>query len=343
MTRYGICDIAREVGMSPATVSLVLNGKWRKKVRPEIVKSVKNIAARHAYTGNPAARSLVLRRHFRIALCVPESLISRPLIGAFSFHALLAELAGRLGAQRYAMNVVTLNPADCRRALHAASNENDALVFLGWSGREADRILGGNPPPTPAMAIDCEADPNLAASVVVDPEPGIARAMEYFAAGGHCQVAFVRGETQSDRFQIKMAIARRALRQNGLPWQAALVMNYPKLAPIARGYAAGERLLELTPRPTAVFCSDTICAVGMLHVLRERGVQAPGDIEVIAYGDRPLADLCVPPLSFVQLPTAVLAERAVALLLELIEQGGAARKIVCCADLVLRGTTRPKK
>ncbi len=339
--RYGICDIAREVGMSPATVSLVLNGKWRKKVRPDIAINIQALAARHGYTGNPAARSLVLRRHFRVALCISQAFISRPVIGAFSYHALLAELAGRLGQQRYAMNVVTLNPKDCRRALHAASNENDALVFLGWTERDLRRMLRGWSAPVPVMALDCKASPALAASIVVDPGPGVVQAMEHFVGNGHRNIAFVRGETQSERFQIKMAIARKALQRRGIPWTSVAVINDPDLTPMARGYAAAERLLRTNPRPMAVFCSDTVCAMGMVHVLRGNGVQVPRDVEIIAYGDRPLADLCVPPLSCVQLPTVEMAEQGIGLLMEMMENKAPPRVMPCPARLLLRGTTRP--
>ncbi len=327
--------------MSPATVSLVLNGKWRKKVRPNIAKNVQAIAARHGYTGNPAARSLVLRRHFRVALCISQAFISRPVIGSFSFHALLAELAGRLGAYRYAMNLTALSPEDSNRALHAAANENDALVFLGWAERDLRRMLRGWSAPVPVMALDCKASPALAASVVVDPGSGIAQAMEHFVGNGHRNIAFVRGETQPERFRRKMAFARRELRKHGIPWDSVLVMNCPGLSPIARGYSAGERLLRAKPRPTAVFCSDTVCAMGMVHVLRENGMRVPRDVEIIAYGDRPLADLCVPPLSFVQLPTVEMAEQGIGLLMEMMENGAPPRVMSCPARLVLRGTTQP--
>ena len=95
--------IAEIAGTSPASVSLVLNEKWRKKVRPDLARRIRRIARRRGYAGSPAARGLVLGRHFRVALCVGPLPAEHPVLGVFSTYELLSIISSRLNGRGYAV------------------------------------------------------------------------------------------------------------------------------------------------------------------------------------------------------------------------------------------------
>src|SRR5438270_7879620 len=84
------------------------------------------------------------------------------------------------------------------------------------------------------------------------------------------------------------------------------------------GFAAGRRLAELTPRPTAVFASNDSMAVGVLASLTAAGVNVPEEMSVVGFDDIPIARYVNPPLTTIRVDIAELGKCAFALLLDAI-------------------------
>jgi LacI family transcriptional regulator len=107
------------------------------------------------------------------------------------------------------------------------------------------------------------------------------------------------------------------------------------------GQAAGEEILRLSPRPTAVFAANDSMAIGVLFALRNAGARVPEEIAVAGFDDIPIARFASPPLSTVRLDIRTLGERALAwLLVELSGEGSSpAVREVLPIRLVLREST----
>ena len=110
-----------------------------------------------------------------------------------------------------------------------------------------------------------------------------------------------------------------AIERAGLPLQRTLIVQGDYK--FESGMRAAEQLLDLSPRPTAVFASNDEMAAGVLHVARQRGLNVPQDLSIIGFDDTPIASHLWPPLTTVRWPIATMA-RAAALKLVSGEGGG---------------------
>jgi len=102
------------------------------------------------------------------------------------------------------------------------------------------------------------------------------------------------------------------------------------------------RLLDARVRPTAVFAANDLSAIGALNAIVESGRRVPDDISVVGFDDIDLAAFTSPPLTTIRQPAAEIAERATAILIDLIA-GHRPRKLrhALKAELVVRGSTAP--
>jgi LacI family transcriptional regulator len=108
---------------------------------------------------------------------------------------------------------------------------------------------------------------------------------------------------------------------------------------IERGYEAMAQLLEQAPEITAVFCLNDGMALGALRLLRERGIEVPGQISVMGFEDVIMAREVWPPLSTVHVPLAEMGETAMKMLLE--DPAPTPQTVRLPTRLCLRATTAP--
>lgn len=102
-----------------------------------------------------------------------------------------------------------------------------------------------------------------------------------------------------------------------------------------------QRLLALPERPTAVFCFNDMTAVGVMYSLALAGLQVPAHVSVVGFDDLELAAYFSPPLTTVRQPRRQMGERAMQMLLALIEEQGVPQAEVLQTELVVRRTTGP--
>src|SRR5690606_29497721 len=108
---------------------------------------------------------------------------------------------------------------------------------------------------------------------------------------------------------------------------------------IQAGVAAGERLLSMSPRPTAVFAANDLLAIGILQAARHAGVRVPADLSVVGFDGTVMADVTQPPLTTVVQPMRAMGRAAVRLLVETLQNGGEHQRIVMSPELRVAGTT----
>jgi len=142
-------------------------------------------------------------------------------------------------------------------------------------------------------------------------------ATEHLIGFGHRLVGFVAGphgfrSARERRLGFEDAIAAAGLK---LPRSLMADGNYT----FASGLSAGERLLDLMPRPTAIFSSNDEMAAGVIHAARQRGLDVPRDLSVVGFDDTPIAAHVWPPLTTVRWPIASMARSAA---LKLIAEEG---------------------
>jgi LacI family transcriptional regulator len=153
----------------------------------------------------------------------------------------------------------------------------------------------------------------------IDNHGGAYAVTAHLVRGGHRRIALIRGAAGNHDAEERVRGYREALRDGGAEWEVALELagDFTEES----GYRAAARLLEVEPRPTAVFASNDSMAIGALSGLRERGVAVPGEMAVVGFDDIPIARYVDPPLTTVRVPMSRLGARAAERLLEAIAGG----------------------
>lgn len=335
-------DVARHVGVSQATVSVVLSGtRSTSRVSDATRRRVLDAAATLGYSPDPAARALRRRRTGVIGF-VPHDLRDA-LAEHFVPHHLnsrIARAAIRSGYHAIEASAETVG----------ARGGGDLVQFL--LRRRVDGVIFYAPDSADEVLLACDHGlpvvqllrPQLAAAtptITVDAAPGIEAAIDHLVALGHRRIAFLGhgGPHPTDRARRDCFAA--ALDRHGLPappeW-ARLVDAYT----VEGGKAATQAFLTLPERPTALFAAGDNLALGALHAVHEARLRVPDDLSLVSYDDI-LAPQLPPPLSCVVQPLEEVAEGAVAILaarLERPEECAGAEALVLPTQFVARGSTQ---
>jgi LacI family transcriptional regulator len=152
-----------------------------------------------------------------------------------------------------------------------------------------------------------------ACSVTVDDHAGGRAAAAHLLAQGHRSVVVVAGPGPMMRRRRRGAM--EALQESN-DRAVCLGELATEDTSLGAGRDAGQRLLGVTPRPTAVLCFHDLLALGLMQALHEAGVRVPQDVAVVGYEDLAFAATAVVPLTSVRWPAQPLGMRAGRLLME---------------------------
>jgi DNA-binding LacI/PurR family transcriptional regulator len=323
-------DVAARVGMSPASVSMVLSGAPGPSAATR--ERVLEAAAELGYRPDRTASLLARRR---------THLVGVQMVAGSAFHAELVEDLYE-AAERQGYDVVlsaVTRTRDERRATETLVDFRcEALVLLGPVAPAAQLAALGRQLPVVVIGRRVAGD---SVDVVrsADAE-GVGQAVDHLVGLGHRSIAYVdggRGTIAADRRRGY----RAAMRRHDL---ADHVRVLPGDHTEAAGARAARTLLDEGGRlPTAVVGYNDHCALGLLDAFNRAGVDVPADISVVGYDDSSLSRLAHVNLTTVSQDARRQAEHAVAAAVERLEDGhrDGHREIVLAPHLVVRGTTGP--
>jgi len=180
-------------------------------------------------------------------------------------------------------------------------------------------------------------------SVVVDDRRGGELGMEHLLDKGHTRIAFVGHPEQSSKVATRLLGARDAISKHSESPVSLEVLSVESWT-VQGGKDAAEILVARSPelRPTAVFCSNDMMALGMLQTLDHSGIRVPKDIALVGYDDLEWAGIAMIPLTTVRQPRRLLGRTAVEMIMELLDdpnQRIKPRHVVLQPELVIRETT----
>ncbi|WP_225812832.1 LacI family DNA-binding transcriptional regulator [Streptomyces spinosus] len=336
-------DVAREAGVSRATVSRVVNGV--RNVDPAIQKLVHRAIERTGYAPNRAARSLVTRRAETVALVVSgagdlsretqEAFVARTFADPF-FGRVVSGIVGFLRPRSmYPVLMFAESPEDRQEVLTylRQGRADGALVVSTHADDPLPALLAEAKLPTVLFARPAREVP--VSYVDLDHRHGGRLAAERLLARGCRGPATVTGPLALPASRDRLAGFRDALARDGHP-----------LVPVAEGgftvnsgVAAMERLLAGHPDVDGVFAANDLMAQGVLHVLRERGRRVPEDVAVIGFDDSGVARDCTPPLTTVRQPVERMAAEMARLLDDLVRRNRTGpTRVLFEPELVVRET-----
>lgn len=326
-----IKDIARRAGVSPATVSKVLNRKDA-FIGEETRKRIWSLARELNYRPNSIARSLVTRRSRVIGIVVPDIL-----------NPYFTELVRACddAARRRGYTTILCNSDGI------PANEEAHLTFLAGHGVDGIVLAASDVVPNadllqalniPFLSMDREIGELdcLAARVDTDCRSGALQSAGYLIARGHDRIAFLSGSAASANTRIRLEGFEEAHRRAGMAVDPELVRCGEFQHSF--GYRATLSLLD-TASFSAICCMSDMLAIGAMAALRERGVGIPGGCAVMGFDNIYLAPLLDRPLSTVDRRIFESGRIAIDALIDFLEDPERRRSAILLETSVVERTT----
>ncbi|HST63416.1 MAG TPA: LacI family DNA-binding transcriptional regulator [Longimicrobium sp.] len=328
-------DVARQAGVSQATVSLVLGGNPRARVSASTRERVVRAAGELGYRPNIVARSLVQRKSYAIGVVVPD--LSNPFF--MDVVTGVQRVAAEAGYAVLPGDVRETSPARHLDALRA--RQVDGLILDGFGALE---IPEADLADLKVVLVDepSERFPGVASDA---PEAG-RLAAEHLIGHGHTRMGFIGPASDVYGFRMRERGFFQALRKAGLGLSSARLRRVQPT--VAGGVAAMKALLALpaAERPTAVFCPTDLLAAGALKACLTAGMAVPGEMSIVGCDDIELARVLTPELTTIRIPARELGARAARLLIKQLDDESWVPRPgkPLPVKLVVRGTTgRPRE
>jgi LacI family transcriptional regulator len=323
-----IKEVAREAGVSIATVSRVFNDSG--PVGEETRQRILAVARRLRYIPHGAARSLITSRTMTLGVLLPD------LYGEF-FSEVIRGIDQVAQQHRYHLLLSSSHNdrEEIEAALRAMKGRVYGLVIM-YPDLDAKALRDNLSDALPVVLLNCRIDGGVFDAITINNYGGAYAMTHHLIGHGHRRIALITGGRENYDAAERVRGYRAALRDAGAEWVESLEVDGAFTE--ASGYAAAQQLLALSPRPTAVFASNDAMAIGALSAFREGGLRAPDDIAVAGFDDIPIAGYVTPRLSSVHVPITDLGARAMAHLIATVrqEQRPAGRQEVIPTTLVLR-------
>jgi LacI family transcriptional regulator len=319
--RTTITDVARAAGVSVATVSKVINGRYG--VAAATHDRVMQVVTELGYASSLVATSMRRQRTHVIGVLVAE------------FEPFALELL------RGVSDALTDTPYDVLAYAGAVSARS--LSRLG--GTLIDGAIVVTPTvalpgaAVPIVSVDPHTGPSDPAIVDVDNRRGGARATEHLLSLGHTRIAHLSGRDDLESARLRADGYREALASAGIPVDDSLIAE-GGYSPEESAQAAA-RLFDAHEPPTAIFAANDVSAIEAMTVARERGIRIPEDLSIVGFDDIPAALATDPPLTTVRQPLTEMGHAAVELLVRMIDHGAPAEHVRMPSDLIVRGSTAP--
>jgi len=325
-----IKDVARVAGVSVATVSRALNG--HANVKAPTRAHVMGVVAQLRFVPSSAAQSMITRRTHTVGALLPD------LHGEY-FSELIRgiDLAARARGLHLLVSSSHGDAAEAAAALRAMNGRVDGLLVMS-PHVSADFLWGNVADDLPAVLMNTHVVDGKHSSFAVDNHGGAHAMVRHLVERGHRDIAFVAGPESNFEAQERLRGYRDAVRQL-LPNQSEQVLQGDFTQ--ASGFRAGNQLVALRDRPSAVFASNDMMAIGCLSAFNEAGLKVPDDIALAGFDDVPVSRCVNPSLTTVRARITELGGLALERLASAIEEpeGHTPQHRILRADLIVRQST----
>ncbi len=301
--------VATEAGVSPSTVSRILNGTAG--VRESKVRAVNSAIAKLQFRPNPVARMLAGGKSMSVGVVIQA--IESPF-----YAETLATLEKALYRAGYSVLFVSghWREDDERRCIdHLLSRRVDGIILMTscLSAQELIQLSRR----APLVLTGRQVSGDRICSLDVDSSPGARLATQYLIGQGHRRIAFIAGPAGHPDSSQRFDGYKAALAGSKIPFSRKLVAagDYTD----AGGYAAMNQLLDAGESITAVFAANDQSACGVILALYRRGLRVPEDVSVVGFDDLPSSSFTIPPLTTVHRSINEIALSTAEAMVELIE------------------------
>lgn len=346
--QVSVRDVAREAGVSPATVSYILNDTPGLSFTPETRQRVLAAVEKLHYVANQAAKTLGSGRaegivqSKLIGVVIPQTenkrkeshiMFGNPFYGTFLSAV---ELEARRAGYQLILSGTNLGQSYIDIA---KSRTLDGVIILG--AYPSDDEAEYKKYKIPAVLVDCYGSgDSFFYSVRTDDRLGGYLATKYLIEQGHHRIAIVTGELKahgvnSERYQGYLD----ALCEAGLT--PAHDDVFEGLVGYDHGLEVAEELARTRRDITALFASADITAIGLINGLHAAGLRVPEDVSVIGFDDVEYAKMCYPGLTTMRQNIMEKGRQAARLMIEAVQDHSLPREErIIPMELIERGTVK---
>lgn len=326
-------DVADAAGVSTATVSRCLN--FPDKVAPKTRQKVQDAIADLGYSPNFGAKVMAAKRTNTIGAIIPtmENAIFARGLQAFQeelrthgFTMLVASTAYQPDIEDEQIRALVARGADALLLIgHARAPEiydflrtQDVPTLVSWA---YDPLA-----PTPSVGFDNKAAMHQMTQTVLEQ--------------GHTHLAAVTAPTaENDRAAQRLAGIKAAIKDAGIPLETLTHIETPYA--IENGATAFAKLMQNTPRPTAILCGNDVLAIGALRQAHKMKLAVPQDVSIVGFDDIELAQIAYPALTTVHVPHREMGRKAALALVNMLREGTPLQSEALGVEVVMRDTLGP--
>jgi len=323
--RSTIAEVAAHAGVSPATVSRVMNGRFVGDAA--VAERVRASAATLDYSPSPLARGLALGTTRTVAFVVPD--LANP-----AFQAVLSSLSKSAARSGYRVLVADSveTPSDELTIATEIRRRCDAIVLCAPRMPDA-QLAEAIENLAPIVLINRPGTGHGAARLSIDYHAGVHQLAEHLYELGHRRLVYVAGPTTS----ASDGYRRRGLKAFLARHEDVSLEILPGGVSVDEGRAVSEAVRDCGA--TAALAFNDLVAIGLIHGLGELGVSVPGDVSVTGFDDIPYARYNSPALTTASVPHEELGVQAWDRMSTLVEGGDAGHSVLFQPRLEVRAST----
>ncbi len=302
-----IDEVASQAGVSPMTVSRVVNGLGvvRDATKERVMRAVRELG----YRPNLAASTLATAQHTCIALIYtnPSSTYLRELlVGALSGSV-------RTAAQLVIATWDNLDAPAQRNAARQLAKSVAGVILPPPLCESKPVVMEFIDAGIPVVSIASGRFSNEVSCVHIDDFHASKEITDHLIANGHTRIGYIKGNPNQTASAERFEGFKAALDEAGISLEEALVQQ--GYFTYRSGLDATEKLLSLRNPPTAIFASNDDMASAVVSVAHRHGLNVPGDLSVVGFDDTSAATMVWPELTTIHQPIASMADTAIDILL----------------------------
>lgn len=339
-----IDDVAREAGVSTATVSRVMNHhSVREKTRQRVLRAV----AKLKWEPNINARGLMSGTAGRVGVVIPS--FTNPY-----FTEIVEAIEGALSQSGYLAVLASTGDRDEERERRVIASlikgQVDGIIVAdGTYGNNRNGYFTSLAETLPLVVINGQPDQGGVDLVMTDQAEGMRRVLDFLYSQGHGDIAFFMAEKEASG-ETKWRAFREWYAEKNLPLKEDRLVRFGDInrsSLMARMEEETCRWISRfdgpsSDRPTAVFACNDLIALGVLAGLEKAGLTVPEDMSLVGHDNTPYASLVRPKLTTVEMKMTLLGRTAARRMVEMIEgEGREPQRIYFTPQLIVRDSTAP--
>jgi DNA-binding LacI/PurR family transcriptional regulator len=329
-----IKDIAKLAGVSHTTVSRALNNS--SLISDKTKKNIKEIAGEHGYTPNNNAKCLVLNKSFSIGIFFTTLNFG---ITADYFFQIIRTLQVQLKG-KYRLIVRGIDDYNEEDYYLINKKTFDGIITLTQDSQDDKFIKHVEKNKLPQVIINRKYNSLHSDCIYADQKDVVKMAIEYLIKNGHTKICFVKGTNNFTSTVNRLSGYFEALKENSITINNNYIMegNFN----ISSGYKAMNKILNLTPRPSAIFFANDNMVLGALKCIKENKFSVPEDFSIIGMDNVEFASYLTPSLTTIERPTQTIITKALKYLLSRIEAKNTSPPISECmkSTLIIRDSVK---